>query len=244
MAAIRGRMLTDEGATYWLSKDGWNSVESNWLLHGEDPRYQGGIASIGRRKTILPPIAPIDDLAALITRAYESGVLPPFAAPNAVIAWATSKGIRTPAQFVARQHSMTERRKALDAAGSNIQTSAARPATSDSVEAAIDFDMLAGPNRLIAAFNAFTGMNASWFDNLRDRPGLLAARRVAGTGGRNSIRPMFCPYQVMQWLITKPRKGDSRKAMTPETGWRMLKGNFPKVYSEYEIGDPNRDSAV
>lgn len=108
-----------------------------------------------------------------------------------------------------------------------------------SVEPAIDFAMLAKRDELIAAFGTFTGMNASWFKNLRDRPKLLDARRVIGAGGRSSIEPFFCPHQVMQWLITEPRKGDSRKAMTQETGWRMLKAHFLKVYCAYEIGDPN-----
>ena len=109
------------------------------------------------------------------------------------------------------------------------------------VEPAVDFDMLATREQLISAFGAFTGLKASWFDNLRDRPGLMAARRVAGIGGRNFTRPLFCPHQVMQWLITKPRQGDSRKQLTPETGFRLLKSNFLKVYCQYQIGDPNSD---
>lgn len=109
------------------------------------------------------------------------------------------------------------------------------------VEPAVDFDMLAPPEQLITAFGKFTGMNASWFNNLRDRPSLLKARRMAGTGGRNFTRPLFCPYQVMLWLTTKPRKGDSRIAISRETGMRMLKAHFLKVYSTYSIGEPDGD---
>lgn len=127
MTASRGRTLTDEGATFWLSKDGWDSEESNWLLHGLDPRHQVSIATIGGRRTILPPMAPDDDLAALIARAYESGALKPYAEPSAVFAWAISKGIRTPAQFATRAMSQQERRKALDAAGLTHVSAAPEP---------------------------------------------------------------------------------------------------------------------
>lgn len=105
-----------------------------------------------------------------------------------------------------------------------------------------DFGMLATRHQLIAAFGSFTGMSDSWFKNLRDRPKLLAARRVAGTGGRRYTEPLFCPYAVMQWLTTKPRNGDSRRYMTTPTGWRMLKANFAKVYSRYSFADPSNDS--
>jgi len=127
MTASRGRTLTDEGATFWLSKDGWDSEESNWLLHGLDPRHQVSIATIGGRRTILPPMAPDDDLAALIARAYESGALRPYAEPSAVFAWAISKGIRTPAQFATKAMSQQERRKALDAAGLTHVSAAPEP---------------------------------------------------------------------------------------------------------------------
>lgn len=113
----------------------------------------------------------------------------------------------------------------------------------DGVEPAIDFDMLAQRHELIAAFGTFTGLDESWFDNLRDRPRLLAARKVKGTGGRNYTEPLFCPYMVMQWLTTKPRQGDERRPMSAETGWRRLKTHFLKVYSQYQIGDPNNHSA-
>lgn len=124
---------------------------------------------------------------------------------------------------------------------SNLEQPAQMVAVADNEQSAIDFALLARRDELIAAFGTFTGMNASWFDNLRDRPGLQAACRVKGAGGKNYIEPLFCPYQVMQWLTTKPRKGSRRRAMSQETGWRMLKVNFPKVHGTYSIGDPNTD---
>lgn len=121
-------------------------------------------------------------------------------------------------------------------------------AASDDVEPAgasdagsVDFSMLATRQQLIVAFGTFTNMDATWFHNLRDRPKLRDARRVTGTGGRNRTEPLFCPYQVLKWLTTKPRMGDSRRTMGTTTGWRMLKAHFLKVYSAHS-DDPDNDS--
>ena len=120
-------------------------------------------------------------------------------------------------------------------------TCSAAPVGSESADGeALDFNLLATREQLIAAFGAFTGMDRSWFKNLKDAPALLAARRVAGQGGRGHIaEPRFCPYAVMQWLIS-PRRGKGRR-IEVGTAWRMLKTNFPKVHAQYEVGDPSTD---
>ena len=107
------------------------------------------------------------------------------------------------------------------------------------VQSDIDFTMVATRKELIDAFGTFTGMDMTWFDNLKDTPKLMAARKFTGQGGRNSAEPLFCPYEVMQWLADpKRRKG---KSLTNETAWRLFKRNFGKVYNRYSVGDPNPD---
>lgn len=104
----------------------------------------------------------------------------------------------------------------------------------------IDFTMVATRTELIGAFGKFTEMNMTWFDNLTDTPKLKAARKFTGLGGRNSAEPLFCPYEVMQWLAD-PKRKKKGKTLSVTTAWRLLKNNFPKVYNQYSIGDPNTD---
>ena len=101
----------------------------------------------------------------------------------------------------------------------------------------IDLAMVATRTELIDAFGNFTGMDKSWFDNLTDSPKLMAARKFTGQGGRHSAEPLFCPYEVTQWLADPKRKKGRR--LNDTTAWRLLKSNFPKVYNQYSIGDPN-----
>lgn len=103
----------------------------------------------------------------------------------------------------------------------------------------VDFARLATPDELIAAFGKFTGMDASWFHNLKDSPALLAARKHKGTGGRKFTTPLFCPYEVMLWLLDEGRK--KGRHIQPDTAWRMFKQHFPKAYEPRAIGDPNED---
>jgi hypothetical protein len=103
----------------------------------------------------------------------------------------------------------------------------------------IEFDKLATRERLIEAFGSHTGMDSSWFDNLKDTPKLLAARKVTGQGGRNNAAPLFCPFEVLQWLLSpKRRKGDP---MRPDTGWRLLEQHFPHTYNAHSVCDPRQD---
>jgi hypothetical protein len=103
----------------------------------------------------------------------------------------------------------------------------------------IDFKMMATRTQLIDAFGKFTDMDRSWFENLSDVPKLKAARKFKGKGGRHSAEPLFCPFAVMQWLSdTRRKKG---RPLSNEKAWSLLKGNFPSVYNQYAIGDPNND---
>lgn len=103
----------------------------------------------------------------------------------------------------------------------------------------LDLALLATREQLIEAFGNFTGMDASWFDNLKDTPKLLAARKVTGQGGRNNAAPLFCPYEVMLWLVNPMRR--KGKPMKQETGWRVLEHRFPRVFNARSAGDPRQD---
>lgn len=113
------------------------------------------------------------------------------------------------------------------------------PVVADSVNnaPACDLSTLATREQLIEAFGRFTGMDASWFKNITDTPALLAARKVAGQGGRGHItEPLFCPFTVMQWLAdSKRRKG---RKLSAEKAWELLEKNFPKVYDTRSVADP------
>lgn len=113
------------------------------------------------------------------------------------------------------------------------------PITATVVTDGIDFTMVATRKELIDAFDKFTGMDKSWFDNLTTSPKLMAARKFTGQGGRQSAEPLFCPYEVMQWLADPKRK--KGKPLNDTTAWRLLKSHFPKVHNQYSIGDPNTD---
>lgn len=110
---------------------------------------------------------------------------------------------------------------------------------SDFVAVELDLSLLATRQLLIDAFGKFTEMNMTWFKNLTDVPKLKAARKHRGQGGRNRSEPLFCPYEVMQWLAD-PRRKKGRK-LSDATAWRLLKSHFPTVYALNSIGDPNVD---
>ncbi len=100
-----------------------------------------------------------------------------------------------------------------------------------------DYAMLATRDQLIEAFGRFTGMDASWFKNLKYTPALLAARKVTGRGGRGHIaEPWFCPFEVMQWLAD-PKRRKGRKLGT-DKAWELLERHFPRVHGTHAIADP------
>ena len=102
---------------------------------------------------------------------------------------------------------------------------------------ALDTRLLATKDELISAFGPFTGMNADWFNNIRDKPALRAARRITGQGGRGHLaEPYFCPFAVMQWLVDSKRK--TGRSLSERKGWELLERHFPMVYASLSIGDP------
>ena len=102
-----------------------------------------------------------------------------------------------------------------------------------------DLTVLATRKQLIDAFGARTGMCMEWFHNLSDRPALQQARKVTGIGGKNWTEPMFCPYEVMDWLCNGRRR--SGRKLREEKGWEILKRDFPKVYSARYRSDMRPD---
>jgi hypothetical protein len=114
------------------------------------------------------------------------------------------------------------------------------PTQTVTASGAVNLSLLATRDRLVDAFGKFTDMDMSWFNNLNDVPALRRARKVAGTGGHgHTTEPWFCPFEVMQWLLSPRRK--KGRAMNVVTGWRMLKGHFPKVYAQHESEAPADD---
>lgn len=100
----------------------------------------------------------------------------------------------------------------------------------------LDPSLLATRKQLIDAFGVFTGMNHGWFKNLTDVPALLKARRIKGSGGRGHLQePLFCPVDVMRWLISDTRKKGSK--LGEDKAWELLEKNFPKAYSAHSAAD-------
>lgn len=82
-------------------------------------------------------------------------------------------------------------------------------------------------------------MNKAWFNALKDKPQLQAAKHTTGVSGRGGTEPLFNVFPVMQWLIDPKRKAGKRILVS--VGWRMLKNHFPKVYEQYEDHAPDPD---
>jgi len=101
-------------------------------------------------------------------------------------------------------------------------------ASSGSLSTTSDLTVLATRKQLIDAFGQWTGLRKGWFHNLKDRPALKKARKVKGIGGKNWTEPMFCPYEVMDWLCNGRRR--SGRKLREEKGWEILERVFPKVY--------------
>ena len=81
-------------------------------------------------------------------------------------------------------------------------------------------------------------MSIAWFDNLKDSPALLKARKVDGVGARGSTKePLFCPWEVMVWLISAKRK-KGRRFHSADKPWEVLEKHFPAAYAKNSMGDP------
>lgn len=125
----------------------------------------------------------------------------------------------------------------LDLEHKNGDESAPLNNENTSAKSTHDLSLLATRAELIEAFGRFTGMESSWFKNIKDSPELLNARKVVGQGGRGQIRePLFCPFEVMKWVANqKRRKG---RPVSENKAWELLEKNFYKVYCAYSVGDP------
>lgn len=99
--------------------------------------------------------------------------------------------------------------------------------------------LLATPAELIAAFGLSTGMNKAWFNALKDKPQLKAARHMAGVGGNRNREPLFNVFPVMQWLINPARRAG--RPLGADKGWQLFESHFPRAYAEFSVGDPRTD---
>jgi hypothetical protein len=113
-----------------------------------------------------------------------------------------------------------------------------RTASQATPTAEIDPTALATRQQLIAAFGTFTGMCMAWFEKLADTPALLNARKVKGQGqrGRN-VEPLFCPAEVMYWLMDKKRK-KGKPFHSAGKPWELLQKYFPEAYDKHSMNDP------
>lgn len=109
MIAANIAALSDERAGYWLNLDGWTVKEAFALLQGNDPDvYFNGARSprrirIGERMVIVSSEIEehtTDPLFKLLERAGDAGRLKFPAVPGDVIAWAKSKNLSLPRQFI------------------------------------------------------------------------------------------------------------------------------------------------
>ena len=84
-------------------------------------------------------------------------------------------------------------------------------------------------------------MNMAWFDKLQGTPALLKARKVAGVGARSKTRePLFCPWEVMLWLID-PKRKKGRPFHNIGKPWELLERRFPAAYVKHSKGDPREE---
>lgn len=112
------RALTDEAARYWLALDGWNQGDTACLLDGIDPINPTAIMQLASGRRMVVNLEPDDALAVMIARAFEAGALHSPAKPSDVIAWAKSKGLRLPRQFLDWQSASEEQTTGKGAAAS------------------------------------------------------------------------------------------------------------------------------
>ena len=129
---------------------------------------------------------------------------------------------------------------ALLKAGPQTDTQQAAPEQNTTTPAdELDYSLLATPSELLEAFGKW-GMKTVWFDDLNSRKWLLDARREKGQGQRgHAIKPLFCPFAVMNGLINNVRKVNR---LNPDTAWRTLEHKFPDVYSAFEMHDPREQT--
>lgn len=105
-------------------------------------------------------------------------------------------------------------------------------ASSVEPQAALDLSLAATSSELITAFGGLTGMDRSWFANLKDKPALDRSRVLRGQSGRHHTEPMFDVYPVFQWLISRRRRA-GRFAPAPAV-WMALQRHFPGIYERHK----------
>ena len=196
---------------FWLKKKTWDPVEAAMLLAGFEPEgfHDGeGIWVEFQKKT--------DGIHRLIAESIAAKEIDVRSSPSKWLSWSTKKELKLPDQLTLV-----------------LEGRHAEPASHD----VHPIELTATRDQLIDAFGTFTGMDKFWFRNLKDTPALHSARKRKGVGSKHSTQPLFCPYEVMIWLIDSKRK--KGRNLSPETGWRRLKQCFPTVHQKHEIEDPN-----
>lgn len=129
MSVYNGAELTDEGARYWLTLDGWDADQSAYLLCAIDPRKLNRWAQMNGGKIELGGFpAHFDSLVSVLAVAFETGALhSPLAKPSDVIAWAKSKELRLPRQFLDAQFDGTKKAAPVTVGASNPSNEVAIP---------------------------------------------------------------------------------------------------------------------
>lgn len=100
--------------------------------------------------------------------------------------------------------------------------------------AAVDYAVLADPEMLLDAFERW-GLKKQWFRDVAKHPWLKEAKRVSGKPGRGGFPAFYCPYAVMQGMLS-----DSRKSkLSVKKGWEILENKFSKAYLVFESSKPD-----
>lgn len=97
-----------------------------------------------------------------------------------------------------------------------------------------DYNRLATPAQLVAAFGGLTGMKREWFADLRKGHPLREARKADGKPGRGSFEPLFDIIEVAQWLADKKPRFRSYRHAGKKSVWNIVRQHFPKAYALVE----------
>jgi hypothetical protein len=106
MTAYEFPELTDEAAHYWLKMDTWKPYDAAWLLCGIDPhgmeqRYGAFATELCTQMCGDHPVGKAAfQVAELLKASSKAGSIAFPAAPGGVIAWARSKSLSLPSQFL------------------------------------------------------------------------------------------------------------------------------------------------
>ena len=95
-----GAELTQVGARFWLTIDGWTIGEAAYLLNAIDPQTLNRWAALNGGRLAVRFPEQFKAVQALLRRAAEAGALRFPALPTDVIEWAMTKNLRLPAPLV------------------------------------------------------------------------------------------------------------------------------------------------